>query len=292
MGLSKTLQSPEILEEIVGKNFDEVKRILLSVGNKYYEEHSDENEAICENLAAFGLPDNEEIVKKVQESIIIHYAEKVFPLTGTPFMLAEFIAERIDFADARKTLENALQNGAALLATPHFGGVEFITPTISFMKLPINPVLKFTTQNLSDKIRAFAKKMEESGKFGNINFIELGKPNSQGALAMADVLNKNEILFSVFDEETPYSKPVKLLGKNVLGGAGLDKLLKFAGKSVSVFTVFMLRLGENYEMKLLPIDLHSDNPIQQMYSNLESILRDDFVPWYFLHEKIPFLCIS
>jgi lauroyl/myristoyl acyltransferase len=156
------------------------------------------------------------------------------------------------------------------------------------MQLPVNPVLKFTTQNLSDKIRAFAESMEKDGHFAKINFIELGKPNSQGALAMAGVLNKKEILFSVFDEETPYSKPADLFGKKVLGGAGLDKLIKFASGNVTVFTVFMIRKGKNYEMKLLPIDLQTENPIQQMYSNLESILREYFVQWYFLHEEIPF----
>ena len=288
MSLSKTLQSPEILSRIVGKNFDELKEILISAGNAYYEKNTEESETIRQNLAEFGLPNDCETVKDVQKHIIYHYAEKIFPLTGTPAQLAEFIETRIDFSEAKKLLETALENGSALVATPHFGGVEFITPTMSFMKMPVNPVLKFTTQNLSDKIRAFAEAMEKSGKFAKINFIELGKPNSQGALAMAGVLNKKEILFSVFDEETPYSKPAKLLSKKVLGGAGLDKLLKFANENVSVFTVFMLRKGDNYEMKLLPINLKEENPIQQMYSNLESILRENFVQWYFLHEEIPF----
>jgi lauroyl/myristoyl acyltransferase len=288
MGLSKTLQSKEILEEIVGKNFDEVKKILLSVGNKYYETNKEESEVIKNNLISFGLPNDDETIGAIQENIIIHYAEKVFPLTGTPDMLAEFIEKRINFSEAKTILDKSLQNGSVLLATPHFGGVEFITPTISFMKLPVNPVLKFTTQHLSDKIREFSGAMEASGKFGKINFIELGKPNSQGALAMAGVLNKNEILFSVFDEETPYSNPADLFGKKVLGGAGLDKLLRFASNSVSVFTVFMLRQNDEYLLKLLPIDINSDKPIQQMYNNLEGILRDNFVQWYFLHEEIPF----
>jgi lauroyl/myristoyl acyltransferase len=155
------------------------------------------------------------------------------------------------------------------------------------MKFPINAVLKFTTQNFSDKSRDFAKSMEESGLFAPINFIELGKPGSQGAFLMASVLKKKEILLSVFDEETPYSKPVKLLGRECLGGAGLDKLLKFAGENVSVFTVFMIRNGDNYEMKLMPIDAQSENPIQTRYEKLEKILTENFVQWYFLHEEIP-----
>jgi lauroyl/myristoyl acyltransferase len=288
MGISKTLQSPEILQKTAGKSFDETKEILLAAGNDYYAQNGEESEVIKENLASFGLPSDEATIKEVRDNIIYHYAEKIFPLTGTPAQLAEFIKERIDFTTAKAQIDAALKDGAVLIATPHFGGVEFATPTISYMKFPANAVLKFSTQNLSEKIRAFADNMEKSGLFAKINFIELGKPNSQGALAMAQVLGKKEVLFSVFDEETPYSKPVNLFNKKVLGGAGLDKLLKFASDNVSVFTVFMIRHGKNYEMKLLPIDPKSDNPIQQMYNNLESVLREHYVQWYFLHEEIPF----
>jgi lauroyl/myristoyl acyltransferase len=289
MSLSKVLQSPEILLQTAGKSFDEIKEILTAKGKEYYEQNPSESETIKNNLYNFGLPCGEETVKEVQENIIYHYAEKIFPIAGSPSQLAEFIENRIEFSNAKNLISAALENGSVLIATPHFGGVECITPTISYMKFPVNAVLKFTTRNLSDRSRNFAKSMEESGLLAPINFIELGKPGSQGALLMANVLKKKEILFSVFDEETPYSKPVKLFGKNVLGGAGLDKLLKFVSGNVSVFTVFMVRNGGNYEMKLLSIDAESENPIRNMYENLEKILSKNFVQWYFLHEEIPFV---
>ncbi|MDR0304056.1 MAG: hypothetical protein LBH98_04705 [Chitinispirillales bacterium] len=289
MSLSKTLQSPEIFLQTAGKSFDEIKKILTVKGGEYYTQNPQESELIKNNLLSFGLPCDAKTVKKVQENIIYHYVEKIFPFTGTPAQLAEFIEKRIDFFDARNLISAALKNGSVLIATPHFAGVECITPTIAYMKFLVNAVLKFKTQNLSDKSHNFAKSMEESGLFAPINFIELGKPGSQGALLMANALKKKEVLFSVFDEETPYSKPVKLFGKNVLGGAGLDKILKFVDDNFSVFTVFMIRNGENYEMKLLPIDVKSENPIQKMYENLEKVLEKNFVQWYFLHEEIPFV---
>jgi lauroyl/myristoyl acyltransferase len=288
LSLSKTLQSNEILSQIAGKTFDEIKDMLLIKGNEYYLKNPQESEIIKNNLLNFTLPADNETIKKVQENIILHYAEKIFPLTGTPAQLAEFIEKRIDFTEAKNLISSAIKNGSGLIATPHFGGVECITPTLAYMKIPVNPVLKFTTQNLSDKIRNFAESMKKSGLFAPINFIELGKPDSQGALLMAGVLKKNEILFSVFDEETPYSKSVKLFGRNVLGGAGLDKLLKLADDNVSLFTVFMIRKDNKYQMKLLPVDVKCKNPIQEMYGNLEKTLRENFVQWYFLHEDIPF----
>ena len=35
--------------------------------------------------------------------------------------------------------------------------------------------------------------------------------------------------------------------------------------------------------------LKSENPIQEMYDNLESILKENLEQWYFLHEEIPFM---
>jgi lauroyl/myristoyl acyltransferase len=289
MSLSKTLQSPNILSMIVGKSFDEMKDILTVQGGEYYADNPQEGETIRKNLASFGLPSDMDTVKHVQEHIIYHYAEKILPLAGTPAQLAEFIEKRIDFSQAKDLITNALQNGSVLIAVSHFGGVECIVPTLAYLKFPINPVLKFTTQNFSDKLRGFAKLMEKSGLFAPVNFIEIGKPGSQSASLMMKVLGKKEILFSAFDEETPSSKPVKLFNRSVLGGAGLDRLLKFADGNASVFNAFLIRAGGNYRMQLLPIDIKAEDIIQQMYSNLQSVLEQHFEQWYFLHEEIPFV---
>jgi len=274
---------------IVGKSFDEMKDILMVQGSEYYADNPQEGETIRQNLASFGLPSDMDTVKRVQEHVIYHYAEKILPLAGTPAQLAEFIEKRIDLSQAKGLITNALQNGSVLIAVPHFGGVECTVPALAYLKFPINPVLKFTTQNFSDKLRGFAKIMEKSGLSAPINFIEIGKPGSQSASLMMKVLGKKEILFTAFDEETPSSKPVKLFNRSVLGGAGLDKLLKIAGGNTSVFNAFMIRAGENYRMQLLPIDITAENLIQQMYSNLQSVLEQYFEQWYFLHEKIPFV---
>jgi len=288
MSLSKTLQTPNILSMIVGKTFDEMKNILMEQGSKYFADNPQEIETIRQNLASFGLPSDLDTVKRVQEHVIHHYVDKLLPLAGTPAQLADFIEKRIDFSQAKDLLTDALQNGSVLLAVSHFGGVECIVPTSAYLKFTINPVVKFTTQNFSDKLQNYGKIMEESGLFAPINFIEIGKPESQNALLMARALNKKEILFTVFDEETPHSKPVKLFNRSVLGGAGLDRLIKLARGNVSVFNSFMIREGENYRMQLLPVDIKAENPVQQMYNNLQSVLEKHFEQWYFLHEEIPF----
>ena len=288
MSLSKKLQSPDILSLIMGKSFDEMLDILMVQGSEYYADNPQEGETIQQNLASFGLPSGMDTVKRVQEHLIYHYAEKILPLAGTPVQLAEFIEKRVDFSQAKDLVTKALQNGSVLIAVSHFGGVEIIVTTLAYLKSPINTVLKFTTQNFSDKMHDYAKLTEKSGLFAPINFIEIGKPGSQSALLMARVLNKKEILFTVFDEETPHSKPVKLFNRSVLGGAGLDRLLKLARGNISVFNSFMIRDGKNYRLQLLPIDIKAENLVQQMYNNFQSVLEKHFEQWYFLHEEIPF----
>ena len=288
MSLSRTLQSPDILSLIIGKTFDEMKVILLAKGFEYYSNNPHESEIIKQNLASFNLPSDSDTVKRVQENIIYHYAEKILPLAGTPVQLANFVKDRVECSEARESLTNALQKGSVLMAVSHFGAVECMVTTLSYYKLPLNPVLKFTTPNFSKKLQDYAKLTEESGLFTRINFIEIGKPGAHSAFSMARVLDKKEILFTVFDEETPHSTPVKLFNRNVLGGSGLDRLLKFAHGNVTVFNAFLIREGEKYKMQLLPVDINAENPIQQMFNNMQSVLEKHYEQWYFLHEEIPF----
>ena len=288
MSLSKTLQTPNILSMIVGKSFDEVKDIFMVQGKEYYAENPQESEEIKQNLASFGLPSDMDTVKRVQEGIICHYVEKLIPLLGTTAQFAEFIEKRVDFSQVKDLLTNALQNGPVLIAVSHFGGVECIVHTLAYLKFTVNPVLRFTTQNLSDQFHSYEQLTRESGLFAPINFIEIGKPGVKSASLMLKVLHKNEILFTAFDEETSSSKPVKLFNRSVLGGAGLDRLLKFAGNNASVFNAFMIREGKNYRLQLFPVDIKAENFIQQMYNNLQSVLEKHFEQWYFLHEEIPF----
>ncbi len=290
MSLSKTLQSPEVLKDIKGKSLTEIKKSFLSVAEVWYKEHTDEEDLIRENLTSLNLQNDQEMVDAIKAHIAYHYAEKILPHAGTTEEFAQFLDAKVDTEEAQALITEAQKDGGVLIATPHFGGVELVVPSISRMKFTANAVLKFSTQNLSDKAHQFVDKMASSGEFAPISFIELGKPGSNGALEMAGALRRNEVLFTVFDEETGYSVPAQLFGKTVEGGAGLDKLLKFAGASATAFNVFMIRTGEEtFKMKLVKINLESENPIQEMYDNLQEVLEENLEQWYFLHEEIPFM---
>ena len=73
------------------------------------------------------------------------------------------------------------------------------------------------------------------------------------------------------------------------GGAGLDKLIYFANSPVDCFTGFMIREDcDRYQLKINPIDLSKSDIVQQMYDQLQEMVKNHLEQWYFVHEEIPF----
>lgn len=290
MSLSKYLQSHEIIESIFGKSPDDVRSLILNKGMQWFTDNPEEKETIKSNLITFGIPFTNDLITAIQEHTVLHYYEKILPLCGDPEFYFHFLRDNVDRREI-DTLQGALRKKRGVLVTvAHFGGIELIVPTLSLYKLPIHPVLRFTTEQFSKVAHKHAKNMEDSGLFGPIKFIEIGRHGTVAALEMAAVLRKKEVLLSVFDEKTDYSTPVTLFGRKISGGAGLDRLLRFVNTPVVVFNAFMIRSGvNNYTLKFNEIDVTGGSPIQSMFHNLEKTVKDNLEQWYFLHEEIPFI---
>ncbi|MDO5577376.1 MAG: hypothetical protein Q4F84_09875 [Fibrobacter sp.] len=288
MSLSGYLQTPEFLKSIPGKSPENLKSIMLEKGHEWFKKNEDETNLIRHNLEEFGFCP-ETLVPKVQEHIILHYYEKLLPLSDSPEFFFSFLKSHVDSSDAAKQLELTRANGKGIIvAIAHFGAVEFIVPTLASFKFTLNTVLRFTTEQLSVQAHERARMMQESGLFGQINFIEAGKPGVSVAMSMAAAIRRKELLVSVFDEKTDYSKPVTLLGKKVSGGAGLDKIVKFANTPTDTYTAFMKRNENNtYTLMLKKID--EQDSVQNMFGELEKVVKEITEQWYFLHEEIPFL---
>lgn len=291
MSLSAYLQNSQRLAAIRGKEPSAVRAHIMRLGEEWYREHPEENELIAQNLRDLALPADEQTVARVRAHIILHYFEKLLPLCGDPGYYHRFLAERVDGGEVAERLGEATGAGrGVLLAMPHFGAVELIAPLLAMRMLPVTAVLRFKTAALSHMAHDHVRRMADSGLFSRIRFIEIGKPGTNAALDMAAVLRRGEILLSVFDEKTDYSVPVTLMGRRVWGGAGLDKLMKFAGASIDIYGAFMLRREqERYSLHLRPVDPRGDNPVQQLYDELERMLENHLEQWYFLHEQIPFV---
>ncbi len=291
MSLSGYLQSKEILKFVPGKNPDELWPFVLNKGMEWYNTHPEEKELIKKNLLRLNISFSNDLIASIQKHIILHYFEKLLPLCGNPEFYYNFLKKRVVIKNEINNLKNILKDGSGILiASAHFGAVELIVPCLSMYNLPVNIALRFTTEQFSKAAHNIAEKMSASGFFGSLNFIEIGKRGTMAALDMAAVLRKKEVLVTVFDEKTEYSIPVKLFGKEVWGGAGLDKLLQFTKSPVSVFNAFMIRdENKTYQLKLLKIDPSNKNPVKSMFINLEKMIKNNIAQWYFLHEEIPFV---
>lgn len=291
MSLSRHLQTSGLLSNIAGMAPDLLKSRVIELGTGWYRQNPQERRGIVDNLSALGLDTSAPLIDDIEHHTMLHYFEKFLPLTGDIASYASYLQSRIDGDDAIAALKTSLSaSRGACIATAHFGAVEFIVPYLATQRLPLNGVLRFTTEELSAIVHKRATAMADTGLFGPISFIEIGKPKTIAAMQMAAALRRGEIVLSVFDEKTPYSKQVDLFGKKVWGGAGLDKMMDFANTPADLYAAFMIRdAQERYRLELRKIDACGDGRVDAIYRALEDVASRNLAQWYFLHEEIPFV---
>lgn len=291
LSLSEVLQSEKILNAGRSADISFVKEMVLAEGNSYFVSHPQETDLIRSNLSAFGLSADTESVNRVIRGVLLHYYEKILPLFLSPAGYRDYLMDRVEGRESMEVFRELRGRGEGTLCTiSHFGAVELIAPYIAACGYDLSTVLRFTTQHFSDMAAAHAGAFYSEGSFGKINFIEIGKPGVHAAIEMAAALRRAEIVSTVFDEETEYSLPVTLFGQEISGGAGLHKLITFAGCPMHIINVSMVRNNEeNYTFKLDMIDSNKGEPVRQMYRFLEKTVAASPEQWYFLHERIPFI---
>ncbi|KMQ52340.1 lipid A biosynthesis acyltransferase [Chitinispirillum alkaliphilum] len=289
MSLSEFLQQDKLFNLAQNGSPFQLKKEILSLGTAWFENNPSESNLIEENLKGFGFTPNNQLLEDIRHNIILHYYEKFLGLCLKPAEFKKYLNDRIQGHDHVSTLKESINAGRSVfLASCHFGAVEFIVPYLASHHLPLNAVLRFKTPRLSETVKGRAKEMSSQGDFKKIGFIEIGKPGSAAALEMAAVLRRKEILLSMFDEKTEYSKPVEMFGKKIYGGAGIDRILRFCGSQADLFLAFMVRTEhERYSFTLLKADLA--NPIESLFKQLEHTAKNNPEQWYFLHEEIPFV---
>ncbi len=290
MSLSKYLQSI-LLPYIKELSPDELKLKIFQSGEKWFSDNPIKLQIVENNFGKLGINTSADLLEKTKENILLHYYEKLLPLTGEPQDYHIFLEKHIDGADALKKIVSVHSSGRGiLLATAHFGAVELIAPYLSAAKLPVNVLLRFTTNKMSQSVNEIAEQYYKSGLFSQTRFIEIGKPKTNAALDMAAVLRRNELLLAVFDEKTDYSIPISFFNHKLWGGAGLHKLIAFTQRDIALFTAFMVRLKENrYKLILTEIDKSCDNAVQMFYDSLSDLLNNYLEQWYFVHEDLPFV---
>jgi lauroyl/myristoyl acyltransferase len=294
MSLSKFLQSEDIMSCTRKGDPKNLLDTLCAKGDHWYNAHPEEVQHIRSNLEIFGFPSDSDTVARFQHHLILHYFEKLLGICLPPSQYRHFLHEKIiDSKPALDQIKTSLRNGhAIMLASCHYGSIELSTPFLASHGLPMNTVLRFTTEALSTAASHRADQLMSEADFARIAFIQIGRPGTAAAMEMAAALRRKEILLTIFDEKTEYSREVTLLGKKVWGGAGIDRIIRFSGTDLDIFTIYMQRLDNGtYRLILDKIDAVSnpDTLLRSMYASLEQIVTLHPEQWYFLHEEIPFV---
>jgi len=191
MSLSKYIQTT-IIPKINGLSPSTLKQTVLETGKVWFESHNDDVVLITNNLKKLNFSVSQELLENIKINILLHYYEKLLPLILTPKELATFIDTNVDLSSCISKLEEVKKSGRGiLLAVAHFGAVELIGPSIARHTIPLNAVLKFSTEHMSKSAHDHADALLQSGLFGPIKFIELGKPQTNGAMDMAAALRRS-----------------------------------------------------------------------------------------------------
>jgi lauroyl/myristoyl acyltransferase len=291
MRLSNFLQSPDFLASLSRMSKEELRSQIFTKGRQWFDSYPEESMVIAKNLRALAVPATPALMREIQTHILLHYYEKMLPMCLSPETYYRYLVDRVAVPPEFSTLSAATAGTkGVVLATCHFGAVECIAPALAARGISLTGALRFSTSNLSAAARAQANELAASGLFAQINFVEIGNAQSPAALDMAAVIRRGGVLLAVFDERTQYSVPVTLLKKRVWGGAGLDRLIRFAQPDTSVFTVLADRTdSETYSLHLHQLHPHDPQLVQAMYLDLEAMLARSLAQWYFLHEEIPFV---
>jgi lauroyl/myristoyl acyltransferase len=99
-------------------------------------------------------------------------------------------------------------------------------------------------------------------------------------------LKRREVLSNVFDENNEFSRPLKLLGRDLFGGSGMDLILRhFGDDQLIAVTPFLVRTSDEtfrYELDRHP--LAGGDVIQRFYDALGRRVLAHPEQWYFLQE--------
>ncbi len=285
MSIGSFLLTPENLEFVRKTSWKLARPKIVEQGLRYYGEHEDEVDRVRRNLDYMGLPSTDADLDKTLEQVVVHYYEKLFGLVKR-FEIVWVIKNRIEVGDSLAPLFEAKAAGKSIfVAESHFGGTYLLPGLLMVNGFETYMVARFPApvQALFDESVRAAVERYGCAKVTILNVLD---ENIDIPLKMMTVLMRGGVISNVFDEPNQFSKPVQLLGKELRGGSGMDRILRrFTDEQVLVVSPFVVRTSD--ETFRLEIDQHSlakGDLIESLYRSLEKRVRAHPEQWFFVHE--------
>ncbi len=285
MSIGSFLATGENLELVKKNSWKFGRPKIIEMGMRYYEQHPGQVQVVADNLEKMELPCTGAALDEVLREIVVHYYEKLFVLVKT--YEAYWIAKnRIDVGDSLEHFVEAREAGKAVfIGQSHFGATYFMASVLMVHGLEV-----YTVGNFPEPVGSMLENTVDviSKKYGTAraNLLNLADSSVDVPGEMMRLLMLKKIVSNVYDENNSFCRPVKLLGKTLFGGTGMDLILKpFSDDKVVILTPFLVRTSD--ETFRYEVDRHylSDGDIvESFYRSLEERVKKYHSQWYFIHE--------
>ena len=284
-GLSAHLLNKENLDFVRRSAWKLGRPRIVELGLRYYGEHPAEVDVIAKNLARVGFPHDGAALDAVLEGIAAHYYEKLFALVKT-FEAYWISKNRVELGVSLDVFAEARETGKGMfVAQSHFGATYLLAGVLMAHGIEASMVGNFPGQ-VGTLLRENGATIAARYGTARANLLNLADPAVDVPMEMLVRLKQRQILSNVFDENNEFSRPVKLLGRDLYGGSGMDLILRhFDDDQLIVVTPFLVRTSD--ETFRYEIDRHSlagGDVIQSFYRSLERRILAHPEQWYFLQE--------
>ncbi len=285
MSLSSFLLTKENLERVQKKSWKFGRSEVIALGMRYYDEHAEEVAEISRNLAFMGMESSGSALGAVLEHIVAHYYEKLFAMVKR--YEAYWIAKnRIEIGDGLEPFVEARETGKAVfVGQSHFGATYLKSAVLTAHGFDVNVVGNFP-EPVGSMLIETSDEMTKRYSAGRVNLVNIANPDVDVPMEMFRLLATGKIVSNVFDENNPFCKPVQLLGKKIMGGTGMDLILRnYSDEKVIVVTPFLVRTSEDtFRYELDRHELKDGNIVQSFFNSLEKRIKKYPEQWYFIHE--------
>jgi lauroyl/myristoyl acyltransferase len=284
-GLSAHLLNKENLDLVRRSAWRLGRPRIVELGLRYFEGHADEVDRIARNLELVGLPSRGAALDAVLEGIAAHYYEKLFALVKT--YEAYWIAtNRVELGSSLDAFAEARAAGKGVfVAQSHFGATYLLASVLMAHGIEASMVGNFPGQ-VGAMLRENGATIAARYGTARANLLNLADPAVDVPMEMLVRLKQRQVLSNVFDENNEFSRPVRLLGRELFGGSGMDLILRhFTDDQLIVVTPFLVRTSD--ETFRYEIDRHSlagGDVVQGFFRSLEARVVAHPEQWYFLQE--------
>lgn len=285
MGIGSFLATRENLELVKKNSWKFGRPKIIEIGMRYYADHPDDVALVAANLERMGLPCDGGHLDEVLTEIVVHYYEKLFSLVKTyeAFWIAK---NRIEMGDSLEPFEEARRDGKAVfMGQSHFGATYLMASALMVNGIDVNMVGNFP-EPVGSMLAANVAQIAERWQTGKANLLNLAEPGVDVPGEMMRLLLQRKVVSNVYDENNQFCRPVTLLGKTLMGGTGMDLILRnFNDDKVVIVTPFLVRTSdETFRYELDRHYLADGDIISSFYRSLEKRVKAHPAQWYFIHE--------